>query len=340
MKSYNSLGQITSYKPKHYSETWIQPTLRFTFLSFHPINNTRETIYRAKPAMANKKKHPTSYLLPLRLWIGKKTFGADKLGPRGVRVSPGRMIKGPCPISELEAMKYVAQHTSIPVPKVFNTHYYDYWFYIEMEFIRGTSLDIAWNRAELSQDQKKYITNQVAGYVSQLRKLEPPREGIVASTNFGENVDHRVGSWGFGPFVSHEAFHSYIRADIPLDELGPEIAECHSRRYRSCFTHADLAPRNIMVHNGKVSAIVDWQFGGWYPEYWEYTKANYGAIAQPEWYSGLANALEKRYDDKLEAERVLWRLLDDPQMFWRGREHLIQGLRDSIGLAMRSYSNA
>ena len=144
--------------------------------------------------MANKKNQPTSYLLPLRLWIGKKLFGANKLGPHGVRVSPSRMIKGPSYMPELEALRYVAEHTSIPVPKVFKTHYYDGWLYIEIEYIRGTSLDIAWNRAELSQNQKKYITNQVAGYVSQLRKLEPPREGIVASTTFGENFDHRIGS--------------------------------------------------------------------------------------------------------------------------------------------------
>ncbi|KAJ5951478.1 uncharacterized protein N7479_009891 [Penicillium vulpinum] len=195
-----------------------------------------------------------------------------------------------------------------------------------MEYFRGTSLDIAWNRGHLSQDQKKYIINQVAGYISQLRRLEPPQEGIVASTTFDKAFDHRLGCWSFGPFKSHEGFHAYIRADVPPETFGPKVTECHSRRYRTCFTHADLAPRNIMVDNGKVSAIVDWQFGGWYPEYWEYTKAHYGPIDQPEWYNGLANALEKRYDDELEAERILWRKLDDPQTFWRGREHLIPGL--------------
>ncbi|KAJ5799108.1 uncharacterized protein N7518_001176 [Penicillium psychrosexuale] len=276
--------------------------------------------------MANKKNHPISYLLPLRLWIGKKLFGANKLGPHGVRVSPGRMIKGPCYMPELEALRYVAEHTSIPVPKVFNTHYYDDRLYIEMEYIRGMSLEKAWHRGYLSEDQKKHIINQVAGYISQLRRLEPPQEGIVASATFDKVLDHRVGCWNFGPFISHEGFHSYLRADLPVDSLGPEIAECHSRHYRSCFTHADLALRNIMVDNGKVSAIVDWQFGGWYPEYWEYTKAHYGQVDRPDWYTGLQNALEKRYDDELAAEQVLWRRLDDPQILWQGREHLISGL--------------
>jgi hypothetical protein len=80
-----------------------------------------------------------------------------------------------------------------------------------------------------------------------------------------------------------------------------------------------------MVDNGKVSAIVDWQFSGWYPEYWGYTKAHYGQIDRPEWYDGLENAMEK-YDDELKAEQTLWRRLDEPQLLWRGREHLIPNL--------------
>ncbi|KAJ6018481.1 hypothetical protein N7522_001945 [Penicillium canescens] len=278
--------------------------------------------------MANKRKNrKTCGILPLRLWIGKKLFGA--VGPHGVRVSLSRMIKGPCATPELEALKYVAEHTSIPVPKVFNAHYYDDCLYIEMEYVRGMSLEAAWYRGHLSQDQKKYIITEVAGYIRQLRKLEPPREGIVASASFNEALDHRVGSYTFGPFTNHQGFHSYLRANVPIEDcnevIGPEVTECHSRRYRSCFTHADIAPRNIMVDNGKVSAIVDWQFGGWYPEYWEYTKAHYGQIDRPEWYDGLENAMEK-YDDELKAEQTLWRRLDEPQLLWRGREHLIPNL--------------
>lgn len=278
--------------------------------------------------MAKERNYrATSCLLLLRLWIGKKLFGA--VGPHGVRVSPSRMIKGPCAMPELAALKYVAEHTSIPVPKVFNVHYYDDNIYIEMEYVRGMSLEAAWYRGHLSQNQKKYIITEVAGYISQLRELEPPQEGIVASASFDEALDHRVGSYTFGPFTSHEGFHSYLRANVPIEDcnevIGPEVTECHTRHYRSCFSHADVAPRNIMVDNGKVSAIVDWQFGGWYPEYWEYTKAHYGQIDRPEWYDGLENAME-RYDDELRAEQTLWRRLDEPQLLWRGREHLIPSL--------------
>lgn len=82
-----------------------------------------------------------------------------------------------------------------------------------------------------------------------------------------------------------------------------------------------------MVDKGEVSAIVDWQFGGWYPEYWEYTKAHYGQIDRPEWHNGLKNTME-RYDDELKTEQTLWRQIDEPQLLWRGSEHLIQSLGD------------
>ncbi|CAG8151117.1 unnamed protein product [Penicillium salamii] len=275
--------------------------------------------------MADSRKHrKTSLILPLRLWIGKKLFGS--VGPHGVRVSPSRMIKGRCATAELEALKYVAEHTSIPVPKVFNAHYYDDSVFIEMECVRGMSLEAAWGRGHLSQEQKKHIVTEVAGYIRQLRNLEPPREGIVASASLHEILDHRVGCSSFGPFTSHREFHSYIRANVPIENcnevIGPEVTKCHSRRYRSCFTHADIAPRNIMVDNGKVSAIVDWEFGGWYPEYWEYTKAHYGQTNRTEWYDGLKNAME-RYDDELEAERILWRRLDEPQLLLLGKMHIV-----------------
>ena len=38
------------------------------------------------------------------------------------------------------------------------------------------------------------------------------------------------------------------------------------------FTHGDLTPRNLLIKDGRIHALVDWEFAGWYPEYWEYVK--------------------------------------------------------------------
>ena len=39
------------------------------------------------------------------------------------------------------------------------------------------------------------------------------------------------------------------------------------------FTHADLHFSNIMVSDGHISGIIDWETAGWYPDYWEYCRA-------------------------------------------------------------------
>lgn len=78
-------------------------------------------------------------------------------------------------------IKTIAEHTSIPVPKVFNLYYYDDNLYIERGYVHEISLEAAWYRSHLSQDQKKYIITEAAGYINQLRGLEPPREGIFIS---------------------------------------------------------------------------------------------------------------------------------------------------------------
>ncbi|EIW56353.1 uncharacterized protein TRAVEDRAFT_87954, partial [Trametes versicolor FP-101664 SS1] len=35
------------------------------------------------------------------------------------------------------------------------------------------------------------------------------------------------------------------------------------------FSHGDLTPWNIMVHNGRISGVVDWAEAGWYPYFWD-----------------------------------------------------------------------
>lgn len=56
------------------------------------------------------------------------------------------------------------------------------------------------------------------------------------------------------------------------------VALVHGRAdsYATRFTHADLSPSNIMVKDGKITAIIDWEFAGWFPEYRGYTKIFYG----------------------------------------------------------------
>ena len=123
-----------------------------------------------------------SLFLRARLWWGKKRF-AD-FGRGVVRVSKTRIVKGPCESAELEALKYVARCTSIPVPKVHGTYYVDGRLYIEMEYFEGETLEAAWFHNLLSSAEKKAVIEELAGYIKQLQLLEPLQKEVVASAEF------------------------------------------------------------------------------------------------------------------------------------------------------------
>lgn len=248
--------------------------------------------------------------LRLRLWLGKFLFRS--LDSSAVRVSWHRVIKGPCDPPEIEAMQYVAMHTTIPVPKIHAIHTdADGFIYIEMAYIPGQDLDRAWSG--LTRDQRDAIVADLKQHISCLRELQPPTEDTVSSAFQNPAYDGRIGARFFGPMNQNE-FHSLARCHLRSEDialLGDELAKVHTSHYRTCFTHADLAPRNIIVNGGRVAAIIDWAYAGWYPEYWEFTKAHYTSFRDEDWDECLRLALPC-YEMELTAERTLWRRLPEP----------------------------
>ncbi|KAK2789136.1 hypothetical protein FQN53_002360 [Emmonsiellopsis sp. PD_33] len=251
--------------------------------------------------MSARSHSITASLLQIRLWLGGKIFGPG--GPRGTKATRRTPTKGPCEPTGLAAMNYVAKHTSIPIPNIIKTYKHHDALYIEMEYISATSLEKAWLGGHLSQAEKEDIVTELASYVSQLRGLNPPHREIVGSAHCNACLDYRVGFSTFGPFTNHQDFHSFLRRGLAIENctesFSQDITASHSRVYQSRFTHAGLCPRNILVRDGKVCAIIDWEFAGWYPEYWEYTKAHYGQIKMPDWFGQTLVGPAERVRHKL-----------------------------------------
>ena len=78
-----------------------------------------------------------------------------------------------------------------------------------------------------------------------------------------------------------------------------------------------------MVKNGKIVAIIDWEFGGWCPEYWEYTKICYGYREYRADFYDLLDELVKTYPKELAAEAALCKRYDsfsyDTDLYLFGR---------------------
>jgi aminoglycoside phosphotransferase (APT) family kinase protein len=53
--------------------------------------------------------------------------------------------------------------------------------------------------------------------------------------------------------------------------------------HRVLVTRGDFHPRNIMVKDENVAAIINWELSEWYPEYWEFAKALQCWYWQNDW---------------------------------------------------------
>lgn len=177
-------------------------------------------------------------------------------------------------VTEDLTTEFIRTNTSIPVPRILDVFKRNNKSYIVMEFIENAkSLYDVWS--DMTDEQKGAICSQFKTYINELRSLVPPNPGRVESIDGSPCFDVRL-QGAFGPFASVDAFHDhlghdFVRANLEeFDYCQEAFKRCEGKKYRTVFAHCDLGPYNILVRDGKIAAIIDWEFGGWYPEYWEY----------------------------------------------------------------------
>lgn len=226
----------------------------------------------------------------------------------------GQVLKRRCHPPEVQAREYIHQHTSIPVPKAMSisreegTQGED----VIMQRIKGEPLAVAWPK--MTEASKQAVATELAGYIEQMQQLVPPKPGFVGSVLMGTGYDHRFGGDQFGPFDNIEAFYAYILRHNSLDGWKGEsdVVQVYSNpnSYTTKFTDGDLVPSNIIVKDGKIAAIIDWETAGWFPEYWEYTKIHYQWRPYREEYYQAIDRVLMRYPVELRAEQAIWKRYD------------------------------
>jgi aminoglycoside phosphotransferase len=191
-------------------------------------------------------------------------------------------------LAEANALRFIAKHTSIPVPKVHHAFTYRGETYILMERIRGETVAKRW--CSLSNTSKASIFNQLKHMVEELRAIPSENSGI-SNLDGGPIYDVRLphtSSWG--PFDTIQDFHLALRNNVtskcledaqPNSSISPSaISDMQSvtafHETVTCppvLTHGDLSSFNILIRDDKVVGIIDWETAGWFPYYWEYTTA-------------------------------------------------------------------
>lgn len=231
-----------------------------------------------------------------------QNLGHGPIPGKIVRVDEHRVRKiGRHGHREVDTMKFVAANTTIPVPKVYDIKIDGETSYILMEYMAGETLEKMWNN--LTPDQRACTLSQLAGYLAQLQQLTGKRiEGINGSMV-------RVGSyqsrWS-GPFNTEQEFNVFLAKGTDKHP---------SANHAIHFAHGDLSPRNILVdESGNITAVLDWEWAGWFPEYWDVTRMFLDLPSKrrvPDYESYLRSALTNTYGDEYLAMREV-SYLDTP----------------------------
>jgi aminoglycoside phosphotransferase (APT) family kinase protein len=209
-------------------------------------------------------------------------------------------------LTEAATLQYIAENISVPVPKVWCSFMRNGRAYLVMERIYGHGFTTDWGQR--SQESKDRLYSQLQSMIKELRSLPRPLDVGVQSVTGGSLCDCRVAAPGvrFGPFQTVQGFHKYLRKGIQPEEMEkPTItseedwkdvtemaAKQDGARGPPVFSHGDLSPANVLVRGDNVVGIIDWEFSGWYPEYWEYTSAWSFQGIETEWQDILHNFFE------------------------------------------------
>ncbi|GLB39988.1 putative choline/ethanolamine kinase [Lyophyllum shimeji] len=129
------------------------------------------------------------------------------------------------------------------------------------------------------------LLNDLHNAIHELRNLPPPSSGAISGLNEGPLVwSHPSSPQVIPPFKDIDAFHEMLFSRVIYKTRLPRLRRLarpvHAKQHRIRFTHADLHVGNIIVKDGRLAAIIDWEFAGWYPEYCECISIQTQALRQ------------------------------------------------------------
>lgn len=204
---------------------------------------------------------------------------------------------------EFEALKY-ARHLGLPVPTAYEFAPDTRTIY--MDFVEGETLESVW--PALSEDEKKSFARQLGRLVSLMREGRQDRV-LIGNIDGPARDCRRYKDYTGGPFTDERDFNAFLLNLYPQcphavrESLFKMMRSDHSIR----FTHGDLSPRNVIVKNGEIRALVDWEFAGWYPEYYEYVKFFECKTDCRDWKNFSEYIFETAYGEELVIQQAILR---------------------------------
>ena len=188
------------------------------------------------------------------------------------------------PLFNAPSIELVSTNTTIPVPEIVRTWEDGNRFYTFMTRMPGVTLKSIY--ATLTHEEKDRYAQETVDYILQLRKLTSSKP----ETANGRRV--RGAFFDRGALVSSKPedwFGHFNGTDIERKEC----LDSWPAMEPFTFSHTDLTPGNILVQNGHISGIIDWDEAGYYPVWAEYMHLRC-ARQYSFWTDRIANLLNQK----------------------------------------------
>lgn len=229
------------------------------------------------------------------------------IGPRiVVKIAPS------LDLDEMRNLQYVHQHVpAVPAPQCLGAFRSGRLSYFWMSRAEGVTLESVW--PDLSCTLKRSVQQQLNAILIDLRATRRSKGTVSSDDggdkprigSFGSGVckDVRIKERVCPRAVYDEAdFNDFLCHDpVGTVQTVTRMARASMRDdHQIVMTHGDLHPRNIMVllddetkesslaaaaaetdaaardndsRRIRITALIDWENSGWYPEHWEFVKA-------------------------------------------------------------------
>jgi hypothetical protein len=131
----------------------------------------------------------------------------------------------------------------------------------------------------------------------------PSKTGQIASFSGGVVRDYRqFDEYTGGPFTDEATFNTSFYIDILAGTprvMHMALSEQLHSDHCIVFSHGDLSQHNIMVKDGQITGLLDWEYAGWYPEYWDHVKFFDRPCSHKDWKECVDVILPQAYHQEL-----------------------------------------
>lgn len=227
-------------------------------------------------------------------------------------------------------IQFLKQKTSIPIPTIVADWEEDNGRYFMItKRIHGQNLADAW--PNMSTDDKERVAKETAEYLLQLRSLQSPQmQSLNGKPLYSAFLFPNGHGLPHGPLSSDDELWNEMEKAV---EKVPEKARQRLRERMPpagpfTFTHGDLTNVNIIVKDGHLAGILNWEASGFFPVWWEFTCAGicYGS-EDLEWKTVLRKYLPD-YTEAFKFWSNLYSLCHYPTLGNAGQKLLEDLLRD------------